>query len=79
MVKVVVYLLSSQPEEMVSLFLSSEECTGIAGSSVAAALGNAAWYLAGTLLFVTSIKLSEGKLISTGVGSSKAGMNIARY
>lgn len=50
----------------------------MAGSLMAAALRNAVWYLASTLIFVTSAKLSEGKLISAGVGSSKEGMNIAR-
>lgn len=76
--KVVVYLLYSQSEEMVFLVLSFEECIGIVGHLVAAVLVNAAWYLASTLIFVTSAKLSKGKLISAGVESSKEGVNIAK-
>lgn len=72
-VKVVVCLLSSQSEEMLLLFVSCEECTGIAESLVAAALGNAAWYVGSTVTFVPSARLSEGNLTAAGVGSSKEG------
>lgn len=72
-VKVVVCLLYSQAEEMVLPFESSEECSGIAESLVAAALGNTAWYLGSTVTFVTSARRSEGNLAGAGVGSCQGG------
>lgn len=73
MVEVVGYL----QRQLVLLFQSCEECIGISGSLDAAALRNSAWYLAGTHPY-HSAKLSKGKLISAGMGSSEEGTNLAR-